>query len=336
MRLKYLIDRRNLIMSYQEDLQRDVLENFIKISSEILSFKPSEFNSAHYTADHDFNYYLAIQNHIESIQKYLSDIKIKTNNYKDFWVKILDGLLVVELTNDLNKLYEQIIQIKILYNQNKFPTSTNMQFLQTHFIECRSRALQIIQVLDFIETQEKTEKINKEYGFAVSNAADIEISKHFSKSSESFKLYNLFWLLVIIGIVFLLLFFILKFDQIFVKNFTFYEKIIPSELNVISYISTRISFIAMLLIALFFSIKNYSVNKYNSIVNEYKANVMKTLPAIFIQYPDTKKEIFLDKLADFLFKLPDTGMSKNTDGGMPYDKVIDMLTKILGQKPDKH
>jgi hypothetical protein len=29
-------------------------------------------------------------------------------------------------------------------------------------------------------------------------------------------------------------------------------------------------------------------------------------------------------------------MGKNTDPGMHYEKVIDMLTKILGQKPDKH
>ena len=56
--------------------------------------------------------------------------------------------------------------------------------------------------------------------------------------------------------------------------------------------------------------------------------------AIFIKYPEEKQNVHLDKLADYLFKDPDNPFTKNSHPGMPYEKVIDMLTKTLGKAKD--
>ena len=117
------------------------------------------------------------------------------------------------------------------------------------------------------------------------------------------------------------------------------QKLIKNEtfdyINMYSYIAARLTTIITLFIFLFFCIKNYNVNKHNYIIYQNKATIFKVSQAARAQYSGENEKLFLEKFAEFLFKLHDTGMGKNTDDGMPYDKVIDMLTKILGQKPDK-
>ena len=107
-----------------------------------------------------------------------------------------------------------------------------------------------------------------------------------------------------------------------------------NELNVYMYVSSKIILIASIAIIIFFSIKNFNTNKYNQITNLYKADLLKSLPAIFTQFPDAERGIFFGKLADFLFKNHDTGMNKNTDPGMPYEKVLDLLSKAIGKSKE--
>jgi hypothetical protein len=38
--------------------------------------------------------------------------------------------------------------------------------------------------------------------------------------------------------------------------------------------------------------------------------------------------------APFIFKNQDTGMNKNTDSGMPYEKVLDLFLKASGKGKD--
>ena len=109
---------------------------------------------------------------------------------------------------------------------------------------------------------------------------------------------------------------------------------LQNELSSYMFISTKVICFASLYFALFFSIKNYNTSKYNQIANEYKFSLLKALDLIFIEYPNDKRELYLDKLADYLFTEPVNPYTKNSASGMPYEKVLDLLSKAIGKSKE--
>ena len=223
----------------------------------------------------------------------------------------------------------------------------------------------IYQFILFVNQNEEVKIIVdniKQIEERVKISAGIISNGKLAKYFENAKSYSLLsvWFILVIGLIGAIVFSSLSYEIIYfsanksianffddkslacfdytIQNINCIEHHIIRDLydamNVYKYAFSRITFISSLFIGLFFCIKNFNINKHNNITYQYKAIIMKTLPAIFTNFPDSNKEIYFEKLADFLFKHHDTGMNKNTDPGMPNDKVIDLLSKTLGKNKE--
>ena len=277
-----------------------------------------------------------------SIKKTLEKLKIKTENFDILSTSIMTVDFTFNLKDAAYKLrmvksvFEQLISIKDLAFE---------EFVADNFFPaCSAANTSIMNIYTAIlmnddfslarEALNRIEDIENKARQAAGITAVYDISKYYNKNYNSYSNDIFYWFFCIIVNLFVLSAGIIKFDIGFALMHEPLKELLSKEMMNYSYIMTRITFVAVFLITLFFCFKNFNIAKHNSITYEYKEAVMKTLPAIFTQYPDADKKMFYEKLADFLFKPHDTGMGKSTDSGMPYDKVIDLLTKTVGKSKE--
>ena len=322
--------------SFNED-QLYAASSFIDTAKAFLEFDFSNFELIHSKLELDDRDQIkrTITLYTNGIKKILEKIQNKTENFDilstsiiiiDFGFNLRDADYKLNVViNDFKKL----ISISDLsFKNSEFENFYNV---------CSEANTSIMNIYTAIlanddfslarEALKRIEYIENKARQAAGITAAYDISKHFDDEANSYKTSTGFWFCGIILNIIITISLIILIDPFYF----FLQKInwvyLDGELKIYSFFTVKISLVATSLIVLFFSIKNYNINKHNNIVNKYKAVIMKTLPAIFTQYPDADKKVFYEKLAAFLFKSQDTGMGKNTDPSTPYDKVIEMFTK---------
>ena len=307
-----------------------------------------------------------------SVMAYTESYSARLRTYASYFSEINEIQLIHdivhifdEINNSLNDILKDSNQLdNDIFQQLSFLNINLTQLLNILSNEALKdeRMTELKSISTTLEKAEKYSKIAEQAAGIISKmfgkASDKKMGDHFSSLTTC---STFLWFLLILILSSMLFLVSLLFDDInyyvhfflmkILNNTSFHcldqanekiicvEKIINMDLhyntNIYSYIASRVTIIASILIPLLFSIKNFNVNKHNNIYYLHNAAVFNASITARDNYTGDNEKLFLEKYADFLFKPHDTGMVKSTDSGMPYDKVIDLLTKTLGRGKEK-
>jgi hypothetical protein len=266
---------------------------------------------------------------------------------------------LLELENSLNK-----VMIKI----NPLRTEISQLESMIKVVSVNKAAQEVKKVAEDAQVSfENILKIEKHAKQAAGKIADAEMAIHYENISNTkikiwkfeFSEYN-FWIMSIFVSLFSLILVSFYFDKIYFQihssiqnnliissidcfdpsnvKIICMQKLIKNEtfdyINIYSYIAGRLTTIIALFILLFFCIKNFNVNKHNYIIYQNKATIFRVSQAARAQYSGENEKLFLEKFAEFLFKLHESGMEKNTKDVMPYEKALDLLSKAIAKGKD--
>lgn len=158
------------------------------------------------------------------------------------------------------------------------------------------------------EAKERAENAAKAaQGAAGQSSVSIQ-SGFFQTQAETHETISNRWLIVTFVSGFILILCILFFDTIFnLINSTSY--IPPTIDRWIIYISSKILVLSTLGAFVVICRKSYVVNKHNQLINQHRANALKTYEAL-VEASENNKDTILQQAASCIFTHQETGLSK--------------------------
>jgi len=323
----------------QKDDMSEIVD-FIRRTRELMEIEGQTKNKILKEKNREINE--QIHTHIANICHFINNIDLELGSNANNSLKFIYKKNNTILKNVTKNLVDIIDEIKNLENQEDLPL-TEIKF-DRFFTACNNAYIPILNIYTIFKTEnniylaekykENISKIEEEAKKSAGIIVDADLSLYFEKTKNDFWVEWVFWLLCILTTTYILVSGIVYFDKGFSAIHVTLKDFMTNDIIVYSYYLGRLGFMALFLIILFFTFKHLNIASHNRISYGYKAVIMKTLPAIWTQYPEAKKEIFIEKLADFIFKNQDTGINKNTDSGMPYEKVFDLFLKASGKGKD--